>query len=149
MDQPSQVSESPLLREFLRTRRWTLGKVLKQENLSQELVALYMCSHACSVSDDETNAFAWKRSLNWLFRRAASHGLLRIGADVDKMMDFWHEVNLFWVVADKGLMVPDPYLMSSEQILSEVYEGISEALKDPKYQRYEAGCRRMSEAARR
>jgi hypothetical protein len=137
-------SESPLLSEYLRTRRWTLGEI------SQSKVASYMCSNASSVSDDETNPYAWDRSFAWHCRKATAYGLLLIGADASQSWEFWHEHNKLWVAAGyKGLFVPDSYLMTPEQIRSEVYADISAALRDPRYQKHEAVCRRMSEARRK
>lgn len=136
--------ETPLLSEYLRARRWTLGEI------SQKQVGSYMCSNASSVSDDETDPNAWNRSAAWHFRKAAAYGLLLIGADASQIWEFWHEVNKLWVAAGhKGLFLPDPYLMTYEQVLAEVYADIAAAKKDPRYQKYEAGCARMSEASRR
>jgi hypothetical protein len=140
----AQLAGSPLLTEYLRTRRWNLGEI------SQKLVASYMCSNACSVSEDETNPDAWERSPAWRFRNASAYGLLLIKADASQNWEFWHEHNKLWVAAgDKGLFVPDPYLMTYEKVLAEVYADITSAKRDPRYQKYEAGCRRMSEARRK
>jgi hypothetical protein len=42
-------SESDLRQEYQRTSRWSLDEA------SQELIATFMCSQACTVSLDETN----------------------------------------------------------------------------------------------
>lgn len=135
--------DSSLLGEYLRMRRWTL-------EVSQEMVALYMCSNACTVSTDENNGRLWNRSAAWDFRRGAAHGLLAIGARVEDMMAFWHEVNKGWVaVPHDGLFVPDPYYMTYAQIVAEDYADITAAKKDPRYQKYLDGCDRMHKAAER
>ena len=162
----SITSELSFLQEYLRARRWTL-------EVSQETVASYMCSNACTVSTDETKPLVadqsphlagnvctvspdeskqktWNRSAAWDFRRGAAYGLLEIGATVEKMMVFWHEVNKVWVaVPHDGLFIPDPYYMTYVQIVAEDYSDIAAAMKDPRYQRYLEGCDRMHEAAER
>src|SRR5450759_537351 len=160
----SITSGLSFLQEYLRARRWNL-------EVSQEMVASYMCSNACTISTDETERLVaeqsphpasnactastdeikprpWNRSAAWDFRRGAAYGLLVIGATVEGMMAFWHEVNKGWVaVPHDGLFVPDPYYMTYAQIVAEDYADIAAAKKDPRYQRYLEGCDRMHKAA--
>lgn len=67
-----------------------------------------------------------------------------IEAREDQAMDFWHEVNKYWVAAGHSEpLVPDPFDRSCEEILTEVYVEIEKAKDKPAYYKYEAGCQLM------
>ena len=109
-----------------------------------------MRSNTNLVNTDENSHRTWERRKLWHVRRAIAHALILIGVGEEQSMDFWHEVNKFLVAAEyKGLFVPDPYLMTYEQVFAEVYTDIKAVLKDPRYQRYLEGCDRMHGAAER
>ena len=75
--------------------------------------------------------------------------LLAIKAREDQAMDFWHEVNKYWVAArSQRTACPRSVRAPFEEILTEVYVEIAEADGKPAYFKYEAGCRRMRENRR-
>jgi hypothetical protein len=66
------------------------------------------------------------------------------------MMQFWCEVNKIWVAAGYGaLLVPDPYDMTYEEVLAQVYKEVAEVKNKPEYQSHAEGCDRMHEAVER
>ena len=136
---PAQ-DESSLLKEYSRARRWGLGRA------SQELIAWYMRSTTNLVNTDENSHRTWERRKLWHVRRAIAHALILIGVGEEQSMDFWHEVNKYWVAAGYSTpLVSDPFDQSYEQILAEVYADVVATKEDPDYQKYEAGCARMRE----
>ena len=138
-DSPSDEERS-LCRKYARARRFN-------QKASQEKIAWYMCSRQGTVAEDESENIRWKPEPTWDLRRAIAHGLLVIGAREDQAMDFWHEVNKYWVAAGhSGPLVPDPFERSYMQILTEVYVEIEIANGKPAYYKYEDGCRKMRES---
>jgi hypothetical protein len=132
------VDERPLLTEYSRAKRFNLN------GASQQLIASYMCSNQTSVAEDESQKRRWKPGLIWHLRRAIANALLEIKVPEDKSMEFWHEVNKYWVAAGYSVpLVPDE--LSYEQILAEVYAEIVKAKQKPDYQKYESGRQRMRE----
>jgi hypothetical protein len=136
---PSE-DERELRRKYMRARRFN-------QKASQEKIAWYMSSSQASVAEDENDNSRWEPGPIWHLRRAIAHALLVIGASENQAMDFWHEVNKYWVAADHGgSLVPDPFGRSYVQILTEVYVEIAQANGKPAYYKYEDGCRKMRES---
>ena len=80
-------------RQYARARRFN------QKKASQETIAWYMSSSQGSVAEDENENSRWEPGPIWHLRRAIAHALLAIEAREDQAMDFWHEVNKYWVAA--------------------------------------------------
>lgn len=144
--------KSPLFGDYVRARRWNLGK------RSQTELAEAAAASQCDLSSIETGNGHNVQTM-YILRLAQGLWLLEtrnLLNEVVKVRDaednrrfwneryqaYWHEVNRCSVTAGKGLMIHDGEV-TLEDVQAEIEAEIREAEKNPEFQRRQAVCAKL------